>query len=248
VKRTALNLLIDFLAAFCFLGMIATGYILHFPLPPGTNKSLMLWGLSRHQWGEVHFWISIALLAVLLIHLVLHWQWVVSMVTRQFGGRDGCHDGTFRSGAVAFLTVSALFGTFAWLAETSVRQRDEVCCPPSKTAASTPQDEAAEAATSRPDFRKEVYPILESSCLPCHGPGRAQAGFRVDRKEDLFGGKGKKVWVIPGDSRNSPLLGLVSGIETGRAAPEIHRLSGPEIDVLRAWIQAGAEWPPAAGN
>jgi hypothetical protein len=41
--RPALNLLIDILGAAFFLGMIATGYILHFPLPPGTNKSLSLW-------------------------------------------------------------------------------------------------------------------------------------------------------------------------------------------------------------
>ena len=83
MKRTALNLLIDALAALFFLGMIATGYVLRFPLPPGTNKSLSLWGLSRHQWGGVHFWISLGLLAVLLIHLALHWQWVVTVVGRQ---------------------------------------------------------------------------------------------------------------------------------------------------------------------
>src|SRR5688572_18477064 len=85
MKRTSLNLLIDVLAALFFLGMIATGYVLHYPLPPGTNKSLSLWGLTRHQWGEVHTWISLALLSSLVIHVALHWPWIVGMVRRQFG-------------------------------------------------------------------------------------------------------------------------------------------------------------------
>src|SRR5579875_927178 len=99
MKRTALNLLIDALAAICFLGMIATGYVLRFPLPPGTNKSLSLWGLSRHQWGGVHFWISLGLLAVLLTHLALHWQWVVTVVGRQLRLATNPQGRHLRSGA-----------------------------------------------------------------------------------------------------------------------------------------------------
>jgi hypothetical protein len=30
---------------------------------------------------------------------------------------------------------------------------------------------------------------------------------------------------------------------TGRAAADIHKLSEREINVLRAWIDGGAEWP-----
>jgi mono/diheme cytochrome c family protein len=243
MKRTALNLLIDFLAASCFIGMIATGYILHFPLPAGTNKTLVLWGLSRHQWGEVHFWISLALLVVLLIHLVLHWQWVVSVVAKQFGAREGCRVSSFRSGAIAFLAVSLALGSFAWLAEISVVQRDDAVCPPAEASAAKTQGPAAEAKPDQVDFRRDVYPILEASCLSCHGPGRAQGGFRVDRKEDFFGKNGEKPWVIPGDSRNSPLLRVVSGMEAGRMSAEVHQLSEKEINSLRAWIDGGAEWP-----
>ena len=39
MSRTSVNLLVDLSAAALFLGMIATGYILGFALPPGTNKA-----------------------------------------------------------------------------------------------------------------------------------------------------------------------------------------------------------------
>lgn len=51
MKRTTVNLLVDLLAATFFVGMMATGYVLWFPLPAGSNKSLSLWGLTRHEWG-----------------------------------------------------------------------------------------------------------------------------------------------------------------------------------------------------
>jgi hypothetical protein len=83
MKRLFDNLFIDLFAAALMVGMAATGYILRFPLPPGTNKSLCLWGLSRHQWGDVHFWIGLALVTVILLHIVLHWQWLVITMRRK---------------------------------------------------------------------------------------------------------------------------------------------------------------------
>jgi len=52
MNKATLNLIIDVAAAILFLAMIVTGFILRFPLPPGTNKSLMLWSLTRHEWGN----------------------------------------------------------------------------------------------------------------------------------------------------------------------------------------------------
>ncbi|MGR8950815.1 MAG: DUF4405 domain-containing protein [Gammaproteobacteria bacterium] len=242
MKRTALNLLVDFLAALSFVGMIATGYILRFPLPPGTNKSLILWGLSRHQWGDVHFWISLSLLIVLLIHLVLHWQWVVSVVARQFGAANACQVRTFRSGMLTLLVVGAVLGSFAWVAEISVEPRPDRCCPSAESAAPLSRTPLAETGPAQVDFRRDVYPILAAFCLGCHGPGRAQGGFRADRKDDFFGSNGKKAWVVPGNSAKSPLFAVVSGA-AGSASTPFHTLSEREAGILRAWIDAGADWP-----
>ena len=55
-----MNLLVDTVAAARLTAMVGTGYILWFALPPGTNRTHSLWGLLRHQFGAVHFWISVS--------------------------------------------------------------------------------------------------------------------------------------------------------------------------------------------
>jgi len=68
MNRTLANIIIDIIAAFLLLGMIATGYLLRFPLPPRSNKFLSLWGYTRHQWGDVHFWISLGRLRQMVFY------------------------------------------------------------------------------------------------------------------------------------------------------------------------------------
>jgi hypothetical protein len=59
MNRALMNLLIDTVAAALLTAMVGTGYILWFALPPGTNRTHSLWGLLRHQFGTLHFWISV---------------------------------------------------------------------------------------------------------------------------------------------------------------------------------------------
>ncbi len=49
-EKPTVNLLIDAVAVLLMLGMLTTGFVLRFPLPPGTNRSYLLWGLTRHEW------------------------------------------------------------------------------------------------------------------------------------------------------------------------------------------------------
>lgn len=78
MRRSTLNFLIDVISFAVFLGMIATGLLIRFVLPPGSRggKGLSLWDLDRHEWGDLHFWLAITLFGLLLVHLVLHWSWV----------------------------------------------------------------------------------------------------------------------------------------------------------------------------
>lgn len=62
MTRTSINLAVDLAIAALFLALIATGFVLGFALPPGTNKGLCLWGLSRHQFGNIHLGVSFAFL------------------------------------------------------------------------------------------------------------------------------------------------------------------------------------------
>jgi hypothetical protein len=43
---------------------------------------LLLWGFGRHDWGAIHFWLSIALGVLIVLHIVLHWSWVCATTRR----------------------------------------------------------------------------------------------------------------------------------------------------------------------
>lgn len=249
MKRTLVNLLVDLSAALLFLGMLATGFILRFPLPPGTNKALSLWGLTRHQWGGIHFWISGALLAVLLVHLALHWQWVVTVVSRQLGLMTSQQQSNLRSGILAALVVAVAFSAFAWASYSGVRELEVPCCDEQETATApkvaqkTQHRDAPERVKGKVDFWKDVYPIFKASCLSCHGSKRAAAGFRIDRREDYFRTDSGKPLVVRGNSSGSSLTAILSGARKDIAMPDRHRLPAKQLSVVKKWIDGGAPWP-----
>lgn len=84
MRRDTLNFLVDALALVAFLGLLATGLILWTLLPPGSRggHGLSLWGLTRHDFGDIHFWIAVALVVLLILHVALHWTWVCVTVQR----------------------------------------------------------------------------------------------------------------------------------------------------------------------
>ena len=62
--------------AFCALG--GTGLLLAFRPPPGSSggPGLVALDMTRHEWGAWHMWIGYAFLALIAIHLALHWKWL----------------------------------------------------------------------------------------------------------------------------------------------------------------------------
>lgn len=103
MKRPALNFTVDLLAFVGFALLAATGLVLNFALPPGSGGPwgagpgpgaaqrpvALLWGLTRHEWGRVHFWTAVALMSVLAVHLFLHWRWIACMAKGQPRARSG---------------------------------------------------------------------------------------------------------------------------------------------------------------
>lgn len=80
MRRPSMNLLVDLTAFVVFVFLTSTGILMHYLLPPGTGHSSGIWGLSRHDWGSLHFWGSVTFLALLGVHLLLHWRWIVAML------------------------------------------------------------------------------------------------------------------------------------------------------------------------
>ena len=100
------------------------------------------------------------------------------------------------------------------------------------------------------DFARDIQPIIERSCLSCHGAQKPKGGLRLDNRDGVLkGGDSGKV-ILPGDSTNSPLVLVVAGMhdEIDRMPPKGKGdpLTPEEIGLLRAWIDQGANWSKAA--
>jgi hypothetical protein len=71
-------------------GLVETisGFVLWFALPSGGGRKaleLSYLGLSRHTWIDIHDWVAIALMIIVVVHLLLHWKWVYRMIKQLFG-------------------------------------------------------------------------------------------------------------------------------------------------------------------
>jgi ankyrin repeat protein len=92
------------------------------------------------------------------------------------------------------------------------------------------------------DFRRDVQPILRQFCIECHGPTQQLHGFRLDRRRDAMRG-GTNTMIKPGNSIGSRLYNKLIGNQYGPQMPLNGPLSEEQINVLKAWIDQGAEWP-----
>lgn len=244
-NRAAVNVIIDLIATVLFLGMLATGYLLRFPLPPGSNKSHVLWGMSRHEWGDVHFWISIGLMLVLVVHLALHWNWVVTVIGKRCGLVKSPQPSLIRSAVWVVGVFAAMCIGFAWLANRDVVEVDRPrrgFQAKSGQVVEQPQPAMAEASESKPagPLRwDDVYPIFQQHCVACHGPGKQWADFRADQRQDFF--KSGAALIVPGQSAESPLLAIISGKRTDLPMADSHRLAEADVAIVKTWIEQGAQ-------
>ena len=107
MKRSNLNFLVDAVAFVLFVFLVATGVIMEFLLPAGSGHSTTLWGMDRHQWGSLHFWMSVVFLAALAIHVYLHWKWIVCVLRGRPREGSGVRVGLGGLGLVALLVIAA---------------------------------------------------------------------------------------------------------------------------------------------
>jgi mono/diheme cytochrome c family protein len=100
-------------------------------------------------------------------------------------------------------------------------------------------------AASRPvDFARDIQPILEASCAKCHGRGKSKGGFQLDTRETFLKPADSGPAAAPGDSRNSLLIHLVSGLDPDNVMPDKGtRLTAEQVGLLRAWIDQQLPWP-----
>jgi hypothetical protein len=94
------------------------------------------------------------------------------------------------------------------------------------------------------DFEIAIRPLLTKHCYSCHGPEKQKSGLRLDDPESILKGGDLGKAIIPGKSAESPLLRFIRGEEKGmEMPPKGDRLTAPEVETIRAWIDQGAKIP-----
>ncbi|MFM2095013.1 MAG: hypothetical protein RIS70_2137 [Planctomycetota bacterium] len=106
------------------------------------------------------------------------------------------------------------------------------------------------AEESTIDFNRDIKPILSNACFKCHGPDAKERkggvnGLRLDTLEGATADQGGTVAVVPKHPERSELLRrLVTTDADERMPPKGagRPLADREIELLRKWIEQGAEY------
>ena len=97
-------------------------------------------------------------------------------------------------------------------------------------------------APTKVDFQRDIQPIFQANCIGCHGPKVQKNNFRLDRRAEAM--RGGTIGVIgPGNSAGSRLYQRLIGDEFGLRMPPTGPLPTEQINIIKAWIDQGAEWP-----
>jgi ankyrin repeat protein len=97
------------------------------------------------------------------------------------------------------------------------------------------------------DFARDVLPVFRQSCVSCHGPAQQTNGLRLDRRSSVLR-SGISRRVVAGSSQNSFLYHRVAGAEYGMQMPPTGALRPEQIELIKRWIDEGADWPDSLAN
>lgn len=100
------------------------------------------------------------------------------------------------------------------------------------------------------DFATQILPLLSDRCTLCHGPDEEarQADLRLDAIEAVGAeteNGGLDLVIAPGDADASELIRRIVSNDEGEKMPPPDSnlsLSSQEIDLLKRWINQGAQW------
>ncbi len=108
---------------------------------------------------------------------------------------------------------------------------------------------AAEPNVAKESFREQVAPILERHCVRCHNDEDHKGGLSLATGAGARKGGDSGLAIAPGKPVDSLLLTYIEG-EKPEMPKNAPALSKADVETIRAWIQAGADWPegPALKN
>jgi hypothetical protein len=87
MKKNSVKYIIDIVLFIDICSIAVIGFLLAFILPEGKGSygSKYFLGLHRHDWGDIHLFLSILLLVLLIFHLRSNWTWIAQTTKLKFG-------------------------------------------------------------------------------------------------------------------------------------------------------------------
>ena len=129
MTRNTFNFWIDALSLLVFLLLVLTGLLIYYVLPPcgncaGASTSCefeaTLWGMGRHSYGTLHFYLSLTTIALMVLHAALHWSWLCQTATRLLGWKAIAPERQNLYGTVFLSTLILLLIALLYLAKLQV--------------------------------------------------------------------------------------------------------------------------------
>jgi len=104
--------------------------------------------------------------------------------------------------------------------------------------------QSSAAAQPAVDFARDIQPILQKNCYECHGPKKTKARLRLDSQAGIMKGGESGAIFLAGKSEQSLMVRRILGLDGDDRMPKDgDPLPAPQLALIRAWIDQGAQWP-----
>jgi hypothetical protein len=90
MKKSDWQYLVDILLFLSVVGIALIGFLMGLVIPKGPTapeSTKYFLGLHRHQWSNIHFYLSIAFVIFVTIHILLGWKWIKNKSQKIFKKR-----------------------------------------------------------------------------------------------------------------------------------------------------------------
>jgi len=84
LDKSVLNYFIDLVLTITFIITGITGLVIFFFIPSGVQQGRfqVFLGIQKQVWTAWHNWSGIVMILAVLLHLVLHWNWMIRMTKK----------------------------------------------------------------------------------------------------------------------------------------------------------------------
>ncbi len=97
-------------------------------------------------------------------------------------------------------------------------------------------------------FEQQVRPLLQSTCIKCHGGEKVKGELRLTSRQSILKGGENGPAISIDQPATSLILKAISWSDDNLQMPPKEKLGPEKVAILSKWIEMGAPWTPGAGD